>query len=137
MSYCKINGTDFSVSVAISSYEEDFEVKDGPNFGESQDTGRIIRDVLGCFVGHTITFYAKSSAPADIAAFDTLWQYLKTHSVDDSVMLEAADGQTTIAYEAYYKAAKRTLRKETESGSRVWQAMTVSFKPIYPQIVPT
>ena len=52
MNYIKITGTSFDVNVAISKYNENFSVLDGENAGRSKDTGRMIRDVLGTYIGH-------------------------------------------------------------------------------------
>ena len=131
MTYCKINGRSFDVDVSISDYEESFSVLDGPNAGRGTGTGRMIRDVLGAFIGHKITFFCGK----DRAAFDALWDYLKTHSVDDSVTLEAADGQTTLSYEAYYTSGKRVLKRVC-GGVNYWDELEVNFVPIAPQIVP-
>ena len=131
MNYCKINGQSFDVGVSISDYEENFNVLDGPNAGRSTGTGRMIRDVLGTFLGHKITFFNNG----DMAAFDALWDYLKAHSVDDSVTLSAADGQSSISYQAYYTSGKRVL-KRAYNGVNYWDELEVSFVPIAPQIVP-
>ena len=53
MSYCKINGTEFDVTVSISSYEENFNVLDGSNAGRVM-SGRMIRDIIGTYIGHSI-----------------------------------------------------------------------------------
>ena len=71
MSYCKINGTEFDVTVSISSYEENFNVLDGSNAGRVM-SGRMIRDIIGTYIGHSITFYNNGNN----AAFDALWEYL-------------------------------------------------------------
>lgn len=131
MNYAKINGISFDARVAISNYEETFTVLDGPNAGRSIGTGRMIRDVLGTYIGHKITFFNKGNN----AAFDELWEYLKAHSVDDSVTLEAADGQKTISYQAYYTSGTRSLARVL-NGVNYWDEIEVSFVPIAPQIVP-
>ena len=131
MTYVKINGKAFDANVCISSYEENFNVLDGQNAGRGTGTGRMIRDVLGACIGHKITFFNNG----DIKAFDDLWDYLKKHSVDDSVRLEAADGQNTISYEAYYTSGKRAL-KQVCDGVNYWDEIEVNFVPIAPQIVP-
>ena len=69
------------------------------------------------------------------AAFDALWEYLKAHSVDDCVLLEAADGQSTISYEAYYTSASRKLRR-VYNGVNYWDALDVNFIPMDPQVTP-
>ena len=130
MSYCKINGTEFDVTVSISSYEENFNVLDGSNAGRVM-SGRMIRDIIGTYIGHSITFYNNGNN----AAFDALWEYLKAHSVDDCVLLEAADGQSTISYEANYTSASRKLRR-VYNGVNYWDALDVNFIPMDPQVTP-
>ena len=97
MNYIKINGTSFDVNVAISKYNENFNVLDGENAGRSKDTGRMIRDVLGTYIGHKVTVFRRGD---DYRSYDAFWNHLKAHSIDDSVLLEAADGNTTISYRA-------------------------------------
>lgn len=129
MDYIKINGRAFDVGVGISNYEENFNVLDGPNAGRSTGSGRMIRDVLGTCIGHKITFFYNGNR----AAFDALWDYLLAHSIDDSVQLTAADGQTTISYEAYYSSGKRSL-KQAHNGVNYWDELEVNFVPIAPQL---
>lgn len=133
MSYVKINGEPFDVGVAISDYEESFNVLDGENAGRVM-TGRMIRDVIGVYIGHKITFFNPGGVEGN-AAFDRLWDYLKTHSVDDSVMLEAVDGQNAIQYEAYYTSASRRLRT-VSNGTNYWDELQVNFVPMEAQIAP-
>ncbi|WP_312280806.1 hypothetical protein [Oscillibacter sp.] len=130
MNYVKINGISFDATVAISSIEENFNVLDGDNVGRNSGNGRMIRDVLGSFIGHKITFFNGK----DNAAFDALWDYLKQHSADDYVMLEAASGQSSISYQAYYTSGSRKLRTAAE-GVNYWDEIEVNFIPIAPQIV--
>ena len=129
--YVKINGTSFDVAVSISDYEESFSVLDGPNAGRSTGTGRMIRDVLGTFIGHKITFFNNGNT----SSFDALWDFLIAHSVDDSVSLVAADGQTDISYSAYYTSGKRTL-KRASGGVNLWDEIEINFIPISPQVTP-
>lgn len=133
MNYVKINGISFDVSVAISDYEENFNVLDGPNAGRVM-TGRMIRDIIGTYLGHNITFFSKGGTDGN-AAFDALWDYLKAHSVDDSVQLEAMDGQTQISYEAYYTSGTRKIR-HVENGVNYWDELQVNFIPMEAQIKP-
>lgn len=58
------------------------------------------------------------------------------HSVDDSVMLEAADGQSVIKYEAYYTSASQDIEK-VEGGINYWGEIEVSFIPMDAQVRPT
>lgn len=134
MTYLAINGIDFADMAAITSYEENLTVKEGPNAGESADTGRVIRDVLGGFLGHTITLRAKSAKQEDVEAFDYLWECLKNMSVTDSVAVDVVDNQEGISYDAYFTAAKRTLSKVTQDGINIWDSITLTLTPIAPQI---
>ena len=130
MNYCKINGKAFDVTVAISDIEETFNVLDGSNAGRVM-SGRMIRDVIGTYIGHKITFFnGKSNAD-----FDALWDYLIAHSVDDYVTLEAADGQKSISYQAYYTSGSRSLRSAAD-GANVWDEIEINFVPMDAQVKP-
>lgn len=130
MNYCKINGQSFDVTVAISDIEETFNVLDGSNAGRVM-SGRMIRDVIGTYIGHKITFFnGKSNAD-----FDALWNYLISHSVDDYVNLEAADGQTSLSYQAYYTSGTRSLRSAAD-GTNVWDEIEINFIPMDAQVKP-
>ena len=130
MNYCKINGKSFDVTVAISDIEETFNVLDGSNAGRVM-SGRMIRDVIGTYIGHKITFFnGKSNAD-----FDALWNYLIAHSVDDYVNLEAADGQTSLSYQAYYTSGTRSLRSAAD-GTNVWDEIEINFVPMDAQVKP-
>ena len=130
MNYIKINGISFDATVAISDYEESFSVLDGDNAGRVK-AGRMIRDIIGAYIGHKITFFnGKSNAD-----FDALWDYLVEHSVDDSVALEAVDGQSTIVYEAYYTSGTRKIRQAVD-GVNQWDEIEVNFIPIDAQVKP-
>lgn len=130
MNYCKINGQSFDVTVAISDIEETFNVLDGANAGRVM-SGRMIRDVIGTYIGHKITFFnGKSNAD-----FDALWNYLIAHSVDDYVNLEAADGQTSLSYQAYYTSGTRSLRSAAD-GTNVWDEIEINFVPMDAQVKP-
>lgn len=130
MNYVKINGISFDVTVAISGIEESFNVLDGENAGRVM-TGRMIRDIIGTYIGHKITFF-NGKKKSD---FDALWDYLIAHSVDDSVMLEAADGQSSISYEAYYTSGTRTL-KSAADGVNVWDEIEINFIPMEAKVKP-
>lgn len=130
MNYLKINDTAFDVTVAISAIEENFNVLDGANAGRVM-AGRMVRDVIGTYIGHKVTFFnAKSQED-----FDALWDYLIAHSVDDSVMLEAADGQSSISYEAYYTSGTRKIRS-VENGVTYWDEIEINFIPMDAQVKP-
>ena len=130
LNYVKINGTSFDVDVAISNYEEYFEVLDGENAGRSA-AGRMIRDVIGTYIGHKVTFFGGKNS----AAFDALWSYLLQHSVDDYVWLEAADNQTQISYAAYYTSGSRKLSRVND-GTNYWDELSINFVPIDAAIRP-
>lgn len=131
MNYCKINGISFDATVAISAIEENFSVLDGDNAGRSKLNGHMIRDIIGTYIGHKVTFFNGKSN----TGFDALWDYLKVHSVDDSVALEAADDQSSLSYEAYYTSATRKLRTVND-GVNYWDEIEVNFIPIDPQVTP-
>lgn len=128
--YIKINGQSYDAKVAISDYEENFNVLDGDNVGRVKN-GSMVRDVIGTYIGHKITFFSAGN----IEEFDALWDYLVQHSVDDFVTLEAADGQSTIIYEAYYTSGKRKIRT-VQDGVNYWDEIEVNFVPINPQVTP-
>lgn len=132
MSYIKINGIEFDADVAISEYTRSFSVLDGDNAGRVM-TGRMVRDIIGTYVNHEITVFRRGGNQDGL---DRFWNYLLEHSVDDSVMLEAADGQTSIAYEAYYTSATQKLDK-VEDGVRYWGEIKVSFIAMDAQVKPS
>lgn len=125
------NYIDFDAKVMVSDYEESVDALDGENVGRGKVRGRMIRDVLGAFIGHKVTFQRDGS----VEEFDRLWDWLKVHIVDDSIWIRAADNQTSIEYEAYYTKITRKLEK-VENGVRYWGEITVNFIPIDPQLVP-
>ena len=131
MSYIKLNGKVFDADVAISKYNRYFNVLDGENAGRVM-TGRMVRDVIGSYLGHKITVFRRGG---NYAGLDEFWEYLFQHSVDDSVMLEAADGQTTISYEAYYTSASQDIEK-AEDGVNYWGEIEVNFIPMDAQVKP-
>ena len=130
LNYCKINGVAFDVTVSISDYEESFNVLDGQNAGRVM-AGTMIRDIIGTYIGHKITFFNNGN----ISAFDALWDYLVAHSVDDSVALEAADGQSSIEYQAYYTSGTRRL-KRASGGENFWDELDVNFIPMDARVRP-
>lgn len=135
MNYVRINGISYDVNVAISDYEEYFAVLDGPNAERSQQIGaRMIRDIIGTYIGHKVTFFNKGGTAGN-AAFDALWDDLLALSVEDSVLLEAADGQKQIKYEAYYTSGSRKI-KHVVDGVNYWDELSVSFVPMEAQITP-
>jgi hypothetical protein len=130
VNYIKINGISFDATVAISHIEENFNVLDGANAGRVL-SGSMVRDIIGTYIGHKVTFF---NGKGD-AGFDALWDYLVAHSVDDSVMLEAADGQSSISYEAYYTSGVRKIRNVSD-GVNYWDEIEINFIPIDPQVKP-
>lgn len=132
MSYIKLNGIAFDADVAIAKYNRYINTLDGPNAGRTM-TGRMVRDVLGTYLGHKITVFRRGN---NYKGLDDFWDYLYAHSVDDSVMLEAADGQTTIAYEAYYTSASQDLEK-VEDGTNFWGEIEINFIPMEAQVRPS
>ena len=131
MSYIKLNGIEFDANVAISGYNRNFNVLDGENAGRVM-TGRMVRDVIGTYIGHKV----KVSRRADnYDGLDKFWEYLIEHSVDDFVLLEAADGQTTISYEAYYTSGSQEIEK-VENGVNYWGEIEINFIPMEAQVTP-
>lgn len=131
MSYIKLNGIEFDADVAIGEYERNFNVLDGDNAGRAI-SGRMVRDIIGTYLGNSMTLMRRAD---NYEGLDTLWDYLVKHSVDDSVMLQAADGQTTIEYEAYYTSATQKLAK-VENGVRYWGDISINFIPMSAQVKP-
>lgn len=132
MSYIKLNGIEFDAEVAISSYNRNFKVLDGESAGRVIGKGRMIRDVIGTFIGHKLTVFRRGD---NYKGLDDFWDYLIAHSVDDSVMLEAADGQTTISYEAYYTSGSQDLER-VENGVNYWGQVEINFIPMEAQVTP-
>ncbi len=131
MTYVKINGISFDVNVAISKLNRNFNVLDGDNAGRTT-SGLMIRDVIGTYIGHKVTFFRKGN---NYAALDQLWDYLILHSVDDSVMLEVADGQSSISYRAYYTSGSQDIEIVTD-GVNYWDEFEISFVPMMAQKTP-
>lgn len=131
MSYIKLNGIEFDADVAISAYNRNFSVLDGENAGRVM-SGRMVRDIIGTYVGHKITVFRRGS---NYAGLDRFWDYLVEHSVDDSVMLEAADGQTTISYEAYYTSGSQDIERVV-NGVNYWGDIEIHFIPMEAQVTP-
>lgn len=129
MSYIKLNGQEFDTEVAISAYNRNFSVLDGLNAGRVL-SGKMIRDVIGTYLGNKITVFRRGD---NYAGLDAFWDYLYQHSIDDSVLLEAADGQKTISYQAYYTSASQELEK-VENGVNYWGEIEVNFIPIDGQL---
>ena len=131
MSYIKLNGVEFDADVAISSYNRNFNVLDGENAGRVM-TGRMVRDIIGTYIGHKITVFRRGGNYAELDAF---WTYLVDHSVDDYVTLEAADGQTTISSDAYYTSASQDI-EQVADGVNLWGEIEINFIPMDAQVRP-
>ena len=131
MSYIKLNGRSFDADVAISKYNRNFNVLDGENAGRVM-TGRMVRDIIGTYIGHKITVFRRGD---NYAGLDELWDYLVAHSVDDSITLEAGDGQTTISYEAYYTSASQDI-EQVINGVNYWGEIEINFIPMEEQVTP-
>ncbi len=127
--YCTINGTSFDVGLAITGYEETFNTLDGENAGRVL-TGAMVRDIIGTYIGHKVTFRNINQA-----AFDALWNFLVAHSVDDYVRVELADGQTTISQNVYYTSGTRKLEK-VQNGVNYWNEIEVNFIPMEATVRP-
>jgi len=131
MSYIKLNGVEFDADVAIATYNRNFNVLDGENAGRVM-SGRMVRDIIGTYVGHKITVFRRGG---NYEGLDRFWDYLVEHSVDDSVLLEAADGQTTISYEAYYTSGTQDIEKVV-NGVNYWGNIEINFIPMEAQVMP-
>ena len=95
-------------------------------------SGLMTRDIIGTYIGHTITVFRRGN---NYAGLDAFWDYLVAHSVDDSVLLEAADGQTAISYQAYYTSGTQAL-DYVSGGVNYWGEISVSFIPIDARVKP-
>lgn len=131
MSYIKLNGIEFDADVAISAYTRSFNVLDGENAGRVM-TGRMIRDVIGTYIGHKVRVFRRGN---NYDGLDAFWDYLVEHSVDDFVLLEAADGQAAIEYEAYYTSGTQEIEK-VENGVNYWGEIEINFIPMEAQVTP-
>ena len=131
MGYIKLNGVEFDAEVAISAYSRNFNVLDGDNAGRVM-TGRMVRDIIGTYIGHTVKVFRRGD---NYRGLDKFWDYLVDHSVDDSVMLEAADGQTTISYEAYYTSGTQEIERVV-NGVNYWGEIEINFIPMEAQVTP-
>lgn len=116
MNYIKLNGTDFDVNVAISEYKRKLNILHGENAGRVM-SGKMILDPIGAYLGREITFFRRGS---NHRGLDALWDFLVAHSMDkEGVMLEAADGQSAISFQAYYGDTEQSIEK-VEDGVNYW-----------------
>lgn len=135
MTYCKLNGISFDVGVAIAAYKRKLSILHGENVGRVK-SGDMILDPVGAYLGREITFFRKGDSAEAVSAIDALWDFLVEHSVDEKgVYLEAADGQSTIAYQAYYGDTEQSIEK-VRDGVNYWGEFTVSFIPMKAQVTP-
>ena len=133
MTYCKLNGIEFDVGVAISEYKRKLSILHGENAGRVM-TGAMVLDPVGAYLGREITFFRKGDKYAEL---DALWDFLVEHSLDrNGVLLEAADGQSTISFQAYYGDTEQQIDK-VENGVNYWGEFKVSFVPMEAQVKPT
>lgn len=132
MAYCKLNGTTFDVGVAISAYKRKMSILHGENVGRVM-SGDMILDPIGTYLGRDITFFRKGD---NYAALDALWDFLVEHSMDaEGVLLECADGQESIMFQAYYGDTEQSI-EEVRNGINYWGEFTVSFIPMKAQVTP-
>ncbi len=132
MSYIKLNGTEFDVNVAISEYKRKLNILHGENAGRVM-SGKMILDPIGTYLGREITFFRRGD---NYQGMDRLWDFLVAHSLDkEGVTLEAADGQSTISFRAYYGDTEQSIEK-VKDGVNYWGEFSVSFIPIDPQVTP-
>jgi len=131
--YCKLNGISFDVDVAISGYKRKLHILHGDNANRVM-SGDMILDPIGAYLGREITFFRKGE---NYKAMDALWDFLVQHSMDmEGVLLEAADGQSTISFRAYYGDTEQAIEK-VQNGVNYWGDFTVSFIPMNAQVTPS
>ncbi len=129
--YIKLNGVLFDVDVAIGEYSRNFNVLDGPAAGRVM-TGRMVRDVIGTYLGRKVKVFRRGD---NYKGLDRFWDFLVEHSVDESVLLECADGQSTLAFEAYYTAGEQPIEQVT-NGVNYWGEIEINFIPMDAQVKP-
>lgn len=133
MSYIKLNGIEFDVDVAISAYKRKLNILHGDNAGRVM-SGKMILDPIGSYLGREITFFRKGD---NYRAMDALWDFLVEHSMDrEGVLLEAADGQSTISFQCYYGDTEQLI-EDVRGGVNYWGEFTVSFVPLDAQVKPS
>lgn len=128
--FLSIDGASYDV-LGFIQVNRAFKVEEDSNKGTAI-SGRRIRSIVGTYLSHTFTIYRD---PKNVAAFDAFWEALKAKSVQDSVQLEAADGQTTVSYEAMFTAASQSLDWRNND-TNLWGKITITFESIEPQVVP-
>lgn len=128
--FLSIDGVSYDV-LGFIQVNRSFKVEEDSNKGTAI-SGRKIRSIVGAYLSHTFTIYRD---PKNVAAFDAFWDVIKAKSVQDSVQLVAADGQTQIAYEAYFTAAQQALDWRNND-TNLWGKIVITFESIEPQVVP-
>lgn len=128
--FLSINGTSFDV-LGVIKVGRSFRVEEDSN-ADTAISGRRIRSIVGTYLAHSFEVYRD---PQNVTDFDAFWDFLVAHSVDESVLLEAADGQTSVAYEAYYTASMQDLDYRNND-TNLWGRIRVTFESIAPQVTP-
>lgn len=132
MSYIALNGIEFDANIAISEYKRKLNILQGPNAGRVM-SGDMVLDPLGAYLGREITVFRRGN---NYAGLDAFWDFLVQNSMNQNgVYLEAADGQSTIAYQAYYGDTEQSLVR-VQAGINYWGDITVSFVPMSAQVKP-
>ncbi|MCI8387494.1 MAG: hypothetical protein HFE63_03390 [Clostridiales bacterium] len=88
-------------------------------------------DPIGTFIGHSVTFAPLNNR----ASFDELWDFFKIPR-RTGFTVQLADGQSTIAYEAYTSNGSRKLNRVVK-GVLCWDTFQVNIIPIDAQVTPT
>ena len=128
--FLSIDGTSYDV-LGFIQVSRSFRVEEDANKGTAI-SGRRIRSIVGTYLAHKFTIYR---SPSNVADFDTFWNTLLTKSVQNYVALEAADGQTTVSYDAYFTAVKQDLDYRNNS-TNLWGKIEITFESIEPQVTP-
>lgn len=132
MSYLALNGIEFDANIAISEYKRRLNILQGPNAGRVM-SGDMVLDPLGAYLGREITVFRRGN---NYEGLDAFWDFLVQNSMNQNgVYLEAADGQSTIAYQAYYGDTEQSLVR-VQAGINYWGDITVSFVPMSAQVKP-
>ena len=130
MDYCIIDGKAYDVYV--DSIQEYFNVTDTDNSGRAIANGRMIRDVIGTFIGHKVKFRRKGD---NFAEYDSLCTHLMQPY--ESVNIKIAHNQETIEYEAYATNGQREVERiDRSNGTIYWKALEINFVPMEAQITP-
>lgn len=120
MDLVTIDGVNYDVCVV--GIEENFNVLDSDNSGRSIAAGgRMIREIIGTFIGHKVTFRRKNN---NISEYDNLYAVLMQPV--DFHKIKIVHNQTTIEYDAYVTTGKRNI--ERVEGSKVlWGELESNF----------